>query len=126
MQETEACYRQVPKETSVCKIRTSACSNRSILDQMINKRPRQVVTRLQSWLQMQRTRGLILTSTYTARYLDSELHCGPGLVGLATNIKSSHPKYDLKQPITTNNVKGISINEGQRDHKQIYVDLKLY
>ena len=49
-------------------------------------------------------RGLILTLTDMARYLDPELHCGPGLVGLATNIKSSHPKYDLKQPITTNNV----------------------
>ena len=36
--------------------------------------------------------------------LDPELQCGPGLVGLATNIESSHPKYDLKQPITTNNV----------------------
>ena len=43
---------------------------------------------------------LILTLTYTARYLDPELQCGPGLVGLATNIESSHPKYDLKQPIT--------------------------
>ena len=39
-----------------------------------------------------------------ARYLDPELQCGPGLVGLTTNTKSSHPKYDLKQPITTNNV----------------------
>ena len=28
--------------------------------------------------------GLILTLTYMARHFDPELHCGPGLVGLAT------------------------------------------
>ena len=48
--------------------------------------------------------GLFLTFTYMAHDFHPELQCGPGLVGLATNIKSSHPKYDLKQPIASNNV----------------------
>ena len=39
-----------------------------------------------------------------ALYLDPELQCRPGLVGLAINIESSHQKYDLKQPMTMNNV----------------------
>ena len=43
--------------------------------------------------------------TYTAHYLDPELQCGLGLGGLGTNNNSSHPKYDLKQPITMNNAK---------------------
>ena len=46
--------------------------------------------------------GLILTFACMAHYLDPELQCGPGLGGLATSIKFSHPKYDLKQPITMN------------------------
>ena len=52
--------------------------------------------------------GLILTFTYMARDLDPGLQCRPGMVGLATNIEPSHQKYDLNQPITMNNVKGIS------------------
>ena len=43
-------------------------------------------------------------------YLDPELHCCLGLASLATNNKSSLPQYDLKQPLTINNVSGISIN----------------
>ena len=53
---------------------------------------------------MQRTTGFILTITYMVHYLDPELQCGPGLVGLETNIESLQTKYDLKQPITMNYV----------------------
>ena len=48
--------------------------------------------------------SLMLSFTYMARFLDPGLQCGPGLVGLATNNKTSHLKYDLKQPINMNNV----------------------